>query len=81
LDAKARAIDLLLKPPALDYLRTLRSLTEKDPDYLTSNHVDIGNIIHGFLHGSGLLWDAEIFEKEWLGILQEALDRLASKDT
>jgi hypothetical protein len=79
MNTKERAIEHLLKPPALQYVRTLKELTKKDPDYVNSNRADVGNIIHGFLAGAGFLWAGEIFEKEWPDILQQALDRLTSK--
>ncbi len=79
MDAKEKAIEYLLKPPAIQYIRALEALTKKDPDYVNSNREDIGNIIRGFLGGAGFHWHPEIFEKEWPDILQKALARLASK--
>jgi hypothetical protein len=79
MNVKERAVEHLLKPPAIEYVRSLKDLLQKDSDYINTNRVDIGNIIHGFLAGAGFLWDGEIFEKEWPGILWEALARLESK--
>jgi hypothetical protein len=81
MNTKEKAIEHLLKPPAIKYVRTLKELTKKDPDYVNSNRVDVGNIIRGFLAGAGFLWHEDIFEKEWPDILREALARLASKKT
>lgn len=81
MNTREKAVEHLLRPPAIQYVRTLKELTQKDPDYVNSNRVDVGNIIRGFLAGAGFLWDVEIFEKEWPDILQEALARLASKKT
>ena len=78
MNTKEKAIEYLLKPPAVQYVRSLNELIRKDPGYVDSNRVDVGNIIHGFLVGAGFLWHAEIFEKEWPDILQQALERLAS---
>jgi hypothetical protein len=79
MNAKEKAVEHLLKPPAIQYVRTLKKLIQKDPDYVNSNRVDIANIIRGFLAGGGFLWHEDIFEKEWPDILREALARLASK--
>ena len=79
MNTKEKAIEHLLKPPAIQYVRTLKKLTQKDPDYVNSNRVDVGNIIHGFLTGAGFLWHEDIFEKEWPDILREALARLGNK--
>ena len=76
---KDKAVAQLLKPPAIEYVRSLESLTKEHPNYVDANKVDVGNMIHGFLAGSGFHWDREIFEKEWPSILQEAIARLGSK--
>jgi hypothetical protein len=76
-NTREKAIEHLLKPPAIEYVRSLEELTRKDPDYVNANRVDVGNIIRGFLAGSGFLWDTAIFEKEWPAILQEALARVS----
>jgi len=78
--AKEIAVDRLLKPPAVDYLRTLKTLTTNDPNYVAANRVDIGNILHGFLAGEGIHWAQEIFEREWPEILNEAITQLSEKE-
>ena len=79
IDAKEKAVEHLLNPPALQYIRSLKALTKKDPDYVNSNREDVGNIIRGFLSGAGFHWHPEIFDKEWPDILETALTRLAGK--
>ncbi|HEY6953472.1 MAG TPA: hypothetical protein VI758_13785 [Bacteroidota bacterium] len=78
MDTKEKAIELLLKPPAVQYIRSINKRIQENPDYVNVNRVDVGNIIHGFLVGGGILWHVEIFEKEWPEILKEALARLSS---
>ena len=78
MDTREKAIEHLLKPPAVQYIRSLEALTAKDPEYVNSNREDIGNIIRGFLGGAGFHWHPEIFEKEWPDILQTALSRLGN---
>jgi len=75
---RQQAVLSLLKPPAVRYLRKLNKSLEEDPNYLTAHREDIGNIIIGFLAGSGFQWHRNIFEREWSDILQAALNRLSS---
>lgn len=81
MNTKDRAVEQLLKPPALHYVRSLEEQSRTNPDYLNANKEDVGNIIRGFLAGGGFHWDREIFDKEWPEILQEALARLSTQKT
>ena len=76
---KQEAVLSLLKPPAVTYLRKLKRDLDSDPGYLDVHRKDVGNIIIGFLSGSGFQWHREIFEREWPGILDDALTRLSAK--
>ncbi|MDP2884182.1 MAG: hypothetical protein Q8P51_04080 [Ignavibacteria bacterium] len=75
---KENAVLFLLKPPASRYVRRLKKTLEHEPTYLTTHREDVANIIIGFLAGSGLQWHREIFEREWPGILSDALARLSA---
>jgi hypothetical protein len=79
LTAKEKSVLFLLKPPASRYVRKLKETLDRDPDYLATHREDVANIIIGFLAGSGLQWHREIFEREWPGILRDALARLSAK--
>ncbi len=74
--AKEKAILSLLKPPAVRYVRRLKESIDRDPHYLESHYKDVGNIIIGFLAGSGFQWHRAIFDREWSEILRQALSRL-----
>ena len=76
---KQEAVLSLLKPPAVAYLRTLKVDVDRDPSYLEMHKKDVGNIIIGFLAGSGFQWHSEIFERDWPGILSDALAHLSAK--
>ena len=76
---KQEAVLSLLKPPAVAYLRKLMVDLDRDPGYLEVHKKDVGNIIIGFLAGSGFQWHREIFEREWPGILGDALAHLSAK--
>ena len=77
--ARQKAILSLLQPPALRYVRRLKKSLERDPGYLKAHREDVGNIIIGFLAGSGFQWHRKIFERDWPEILQQALTRLSSE--
>ena len=81
MNTREKAVEHLLKSPAIQYVRKLEALTQSNPDYINSNKEDVGNIVRGFLAGGGFHWDGEIFEKEWPDILQEAMARTAGKKT
>ncbi len=76
---REKAVQFLLKPPAVRYLRKLKESLEREPDYLRTHHEDVGNVVIGFLAGSGLQWHRAIFEREWDAILRDALRRLPEK--
>ena len=77
--AKEKAILSLLKPPAVRYVQRLKEFLDRDPHYLESHHEDVGNIIIGFLAGSGFHWHRDIFDREWPDILRQSLARLNKK--
>jgi hypothetical protein len=76
---KQEAVLSLLKPPAVVYLRKLKADLDRDPGYLEAHKKDVANIIIGFLAGSGFQWHRDIFDREWRGILEDALARLSAK--
>ena len=79
ISAREKAVQTLLKPPAVRYLRRLKISVDSDPGYLRAHREDIGNIITGFLTGAGFQWHRAILEREWSGILDDALALLAAK--
>ncbi len=74
------AISALLKPPALSYLRDLQRSIDKDPYYLTYFDRSVSIRIQSLLSKQGIYWDDEIFEKQFLQIVSEALKRLRTLD-
>ena len=76
---RQEAVLSLLKPPAVVYIRKLMVNLERDPNYLEAHKNDVGNIIIGFLAGSGFQWHRGIFDREWSGILADALADLSAK--
>ncbi len=71
-----RAVLALLKPPALSYIRDLRRTIEEDPNFLTFHDRSVSLKIQDLLSKQGIYWDDEIFEKQFLRVVTEAITRL-----
>ncbi len=71
-----RAVLALLKPPALSYIRDLRRTIEEDPNFLTFHDRSVSLKIQDLLSKQGIYWDDEIFEKQFLKVVTEAITRL-----
>ena len=70
-----KAVSALLKTPALPYIRELRRTIEQDPAYLAFHDRSVGLKVQSFLSKEGIYWDQEIFEKRFLNIVMEAVER------
>ena len=75
-----RAVLALLKPPAISYLRDLRRTIDEDPNFLTFHDRSVSLKIQNLLSRQGIFWDDEIFEKQFLKIVTEAIARLKKTD-
>jgi hypothetical protein len=71
-----RAVTALLKPPALSYIRDLRRTMDEDPNFLTFHDRSVSLKIQDLLSKQGIYWDDEIFQKQFLRVVKEAIDRL-----
>lgn len=73
-----RAVTALLKPPALSYIRDLRKTIDEDPNFLTFHDRSVSLKIQNFLSKQGIFWDDDVFEKQFLRVVMEAVARLKS---
>ena len=71
-----KAVMALLKPPALSYTRELRRSLDKDPNFLAFHDQSIGLKVQNLLTQQGIFWDQEVFEKEFMRVVMEAVVRL-----
>ena len=71
-----RAVTALLKPPALSYIRDLRKTIDEDPNFLTFHDRSVSLKIQNLLSKQGIFWDDEIFERQFLKVVTEAVARL-----
>jgi hypothetical protein len=75
IESTENAVAALLKPPALLYIRGLRRTINQDPGDLAFHEQSVGLKIQSFLSKEGIFWDQEIFEKQFLDIVLEAIKR------
>ena len=71
-----RAVSALLKQPALSYIRDLRRTVDEDPNFLTFHDRSVSLRIQNFLSKQGIFWDDEVFERQFMKVVMEALSRL-----
>ena len=74
------AVKALLKQPALSYIRELRTTIERDPNFLTFHDRSVGLEVQNLLSKEGIYWDDDVFEKEFLKVVMEAITRLSSSE-
>ncbi len=73
-----RAVMALLRQPALSYIRDLRKTIDQDPNFLTFHDRSVSLKVQTFLSKQGIFWDDEVFERQFLKIVMEAVTRLRS---
>ncbi len=71
-----KAVSALLKPPAISYIRDLRKTIDDDPNFLTFHDRSVSLRIQALLSKQGIFWDDEIFERQFLKVVTEAIERL-----
>ena len=71
-----RAVTALLKQPALSYIRDLRRTIDEDPNFLTFHDRSVSLKIQNFLSKQGIFWDDEVFERQFMKVVMEAVTRL-----
>lgn len=73
-----RAVMALLKQPALSYIRDLRKTIDEDPNFLTFHDRSVGLKVQNLLSKQGIFWDDEVFERQFMKVVMEAVARLRS---
>lgn len=70
------AVLILLKRPALGFVRETRQKLDSDPSYLEEHRGELLPTVQDFLLKGGVFWDPEILEREAMKILEAAIARL-----
>ena len=73
-----KAVMALLTPPALSYITELGQLIERDPLFLTFHDGSVGLKIQSLLSRQGIYWGEEVFERQFLNLVTEAIARSKS---
>ena len=71
-----RAMKALLKQPALSYIQDLRQTIDQDPNFLAFHEQSVGLKIQNLLCKQGIFWDIDVFEKQFLSLVSEAVARV-----
>ena len=71
-----RAVNALMRQPALSYMRSLRRLLDEDPDYLVLHDTTIGRRIQSFLANQGIFWNNSVLEAEFRNVVTEVVTLL-----
>ena len=74
------AVESLLSPPYIDFIRTLNVQILQDAQYLFFHESSIGIKIQSMLVRSGIGWDSRTMGYYWARVLRVALDRLEPPD-
>lgn len=75
-----RAVTALLRPPAVSYIRDLRRTIDEDPNFLSFHDRSVSLKIQNLLSKQGIFWDDEVFEKQFLRVVMEAIERLRKSE-
>jgi hypothetical protein len=75
-----KAISALLRAPALSYIRELRQTIDQDPNFLAFHDRSVGLKVQSLLSKEGIFWDQEVFEKQFLKLVTEAVQRLRTSE-
>lgn len=70
------AVLVLLKKPALDFVREMRRHADADAAYLDAHKDELVPAIRDSLLKGGLFWDIQILERDSMSILEQAIIRL-----
>lgn len=71
-----KAVTALLRPPAISYIRDLRRTIDEDPNFLSFHDRSVSLKVQNLLSKQGIFWDDEIFEKQFLRVVMEAVERV-----
>lgn len=70
------AVESLLRPPPIEYLRELKDQILLDPQYLFFHESSVGLKIQKILALSGIRWDHRTMQFYWPRVLRVALERM-----
>ena len=75
-DGFEKAIGVFFQPQGLEYTRLMRSVLDRDPEYLKTHRELVTQGVQEVLANSGIFWDAESLRERALKLVWEAVVRL-----
>ena len=73
------AVQTLLKPPHVFYVKELHSATQEDAYYIFNNETTVGSNVQQILVNEGVRWKPDIMKLEWPRVLAMAFHRMEEK--
>lgn len=74
-----KAVQTLLKPPHVYYLKELHAAVQEDASYIFNNESTVGENVQTILVNEGVQVKPEELKREWAKILGIAMHRIEEK--
>jgi len=71
-----KAVQTLLKPPHLFYLKELHVAAQVDTNYIFNNEFSVGTNVQKILQNEGVQWKPDVMRLQWPKVLGIALHRI-----
>lgn len=74
-----KAVQSLLKPPHVHYLKELHAAAQVDASYIFNNEAAVGSSVQEILTNEGVHWKPDEMRREWRRALGIAFHRIEEK--
>ncbi len=74
-----KAVQLLLKPPHVFYLKELHSVARGDPTYIFNNESTVCTEVQKILVSEGIHWKPDFLKRHWMRVLGIAFHRIEER--
>ena len=74
-----KAVQTLLKPPHIHYLKELHAATQVDANYIFNNESIVGSNVQKILVNEGVRWKPDVMKLQWPKVLGIAFHRIEEK--
>jgi len=76
LESFGKALNALLKQPALEFSRKLRSSLDENPEYLKRHEAEIFLQVQRLLSDAGIYWDEKVLRERLPSLVREIVSSL-----
>ena len=73
------AVEILLKPPHLFYLKELHEAARTDPTYIFNNESTVCTAVQQILVKEGVQWKPDFLKRYWMRVLGIAFHRIEER--